>query len=151
EPAAERVPDPVGLLDAERLDGLEQVVGMRREAPGRLVARAPVAAQVGRDDAERRPALLRQMLEALAVRGHAVQADERPGPRVAPLVHVQQHRARENTQAWSSTSTRATSRLSRPTPSRMPRTITSGWAPASRARSSGPAATRSSVRRWRSA
>ena len=88
-------PTQSGPLDPERVGRLDEVGDVRRERPRRLPARAPVAAQVGRDDAEaRRPALLREPPEALAVPGDAVQADERRRGGIAPLVHVQLSLAR---------------------------------------------------------
>ena len=49
-------------------------------------------AEIERQDAALAPTLLRQTLVDAGVSGHAVQADERLTPRVAPLVYVQQHR-----------------------------------------------------------
>ena len=92
EPAAERVPDPVRLADAERVGGLDEVGDVRRIRPRRLPVRASVAAQVGGDDVETlRPVLLGEPPVALAVSGDAVQADERRCAGIAPLVHVQLH------------------------------------------------------------
>ena len=89
EPAAERVADPERRLGKR----LGEVGDVLREGPRRLPARAAVPAQVGSEHVEpRRPPLLRELLEALAVRGHAVQADDGRILRVAPLVHVELHR-----------------------------------------------------------
>ena len=59
--------------------------------------------------------------------------------------------ARASSSARARGSRRRHRRRWRPTRSRTRRTTGSGWAPAWRVRSSGPAATRSSGRRWRSA
>ena len=68
--------------EVETSDVLERECGVLRA----------VAAQVGSDDVETlRPVLLREPQEALAVTGHAVQADERRRAGIAPLVHVQLH------------------------------------------------------------
>ena len=92
EAAAERMPDPVGLADSQGVGGLDEVGDVRRIRPGRLPARAAVAAQVGSDDVETlRPVLLREPPEALAVTGDAVQADERRRAGIAPFVRVQFH------------------------------------------------------------
>ncbi len=48
-------------------------------------------AQVGREHVVAIGEPSGEMLEAPAVRGHAVQADERRSAAVAPLVHVQRH------------------------------------------------------------
>ena len=56
-----------------------------------------MAAQVGREHAAVRPALLREPLEALAVARDAVQADERRAGWVAQFVDVQLH-GRDDTQ-----------------------------------------------------
>ena len=94
EPAAERVPDPVGLLDPERIDGVDQIGDMRLEVPWRFVPGAAVPAQIRRDDPEaRRPALEREPPLALAVRRHAVQAEKRWTGRITPLVRMQDHAA----------------------------------------------------------
>ena len=94
EPAAERVADPVRPPEAEGVDGLDDVGDVCLECPGRLPAGPSVPAQVWRDDVEARgPTLLGQLLETLAVRGDAVQADDRGGVRISPLVHVQAHGA----------------------------------------------------------
>ena len=93
EPAAPRVADPVRPLHPERRGRLDEVAEVRRDRPRRLPARAAVTAQVRRDHAATGPALLREAAEALAVAGHAVQADDRRGSGIAPFVNVQQHRA----------------------------------------------------------
>src|SRR5204863_9538139 len=149
EPTAERVADPVRLVDPEGPERLEEVVHVRRERPRRLPARAAVAAQVRCDDAEVLcPPLLRELSEPLTVGGDAVQADDRRRRRVTPLVHVPHHAA-TILSSWSSRSARATSPQSRQTRSRTPPTTTSGWARAWPERSSAPAVRRSSGRRWR--
>ena len=85
EPAAERVPDPVGLLDPERVDRLDQVVDVGCERPRRVVPRASVPAEIGRDDVEpRRPALLGEPLVALAVRGRRRARRRRAEPQGRP-------------------------------------------------------------------
>ena len=86
EPAAEGVANPVHRAEVEGLDQIGDVLG---ERPRRLPPRAAVAAQVGREHAKAgAPALLREPAEALAVPGHAVQADDGRCRRVAPIVHV---------------------------------------------------------------
>ena len=52
EPAAERVADPVGGGDAACVERLDEVCDVGRKGPRRLPARAPVAAQVGREHVE---------------------------------------------------------------------------------------------------
>ena len=95
QPASERVADPVGLVDSECVERLDQVGHVGGERPGRVVARASVSAQIGCDDAEvLGPALLREPPEPLAVPGDAVQADERRRVGVPPGMHVQLHRGR---------------------------------------------------------
>ena len=91
--AAEAVAQPVGLLDAQPVDELEDVGDVVVEAPGRLPLRPPVAAEVGREHAKRRQAVLGELAEAAAVPEDAVQADERRGVAPAPLVHVEHSRS----------------------------------------------------------
>ena len=89
EPAAEAVSQPRGALDAERVSGLDEI--------GEVLARRPTAAGTssGRDRAGRRrprdvrAAARRELCEASAVPGDAVQADDGRAGRVTPLCDVQ--------------------------------------------------------------
>jgi hypothetical protein len=90
EAAAEGVADPVGSVDPERVERLDEVGDVGRECPGRLEARAPVSAQIRRDYVEiSAPAFRCEAAEPLAMPGDAVDADERRSARVAPLVNVE--------------------------------------------------------------
>src|SRR5437868_3145198 len=92
QPRTEAVPDPQRALHAGRTDRLEHVGDMGRDAPGWLVARATVTAEVGREHAEVGPeALLGQAAEAAPVRGDAVPADERRSLGLAPFVQMEEH------------------------------------------------------------
>src|SRR5687768_5879728 len=87
EASAEAVADPSG----RRGDGLPQVVQVGLDRPGRLPARAPVAAEVERAHAESREALLRERAETETVRVDAVEADDGRRAFRAPDVLVEAH------------------------------------------------------------
>ena len=85
EPAAEAVPHPHGRPVGH---GLEDRCEVRVDVPRRLPGRVAVPEEV---EARGVAAGRGEPVEAAAVRGHAVQADHRHRPRLAPLVDVQSH------------------------------------------------------------
>jgi hypothetical protein len=88
EASAEAVADPSGGLGY----GLPQVVQVGLDRPGRIPARAPVAAEVERAHAESPgEALLRERAETEAVRVDAVEADDGRRAFRAPDVLVEAH------------------------------------------------------------
>lgn len=94
QPAAEAVSDHRRALHAGGFERLADVLDVLRERPGRFPARVPVAAQVGGEHPEAPPQpLLGEAAKAAAVGRDAVEAEDRWGVPVAPLVEVQQHAA----------------------------------------------------------
>src|SRR5262249_46296351 len=86
--AAEAVADPRCSVDARRGSRLEHVVDVRLEAPRRLPPGAAVPAQVGSEHTESREPS-RQVREAGAVGGDAVEAHDGRRGGAAPFVQVQ--------------------------------------------------------------
>jgi hypothetical protein len=88
------VSDHRRVLDAGRLEGLPDVLEVLRERPGRLPARAAVAAQVRRKHAVApREPFFGEAAEPTAVGHDPVEAEDGRGVGIAPRVEVQQHAA----------------------------------------------------------
>src|SRR5205823_10910802 len=87
EPPAEGVADPRRALDSRSGDRLEHVGGVGGDRPRRLPLREAVPAKVRGENAEAAlEPLLGEAAEAPAVAGDAVEADDRRGVAIAPLV-----------------------------------------------------------------
>src|SRR5262249_9248290 len=89
--ASEGVSDPVGVADAGVVEGLEQVVQVRRDRPRGLPVGSSVAAQVRGEHAETaREAFLTELPESATVRVEAVHAHDGRRAWIAPLVQCKQ-------------------------------------------------------------